>query len=78
VTAAWKAFKRRHYKPLKRRFAPWRTVRYGNIRVHYKKHLDGGGTYFGQDFIPRMKSWACRKCRALSNGARGRASSVCR
>lgn len=53
----WKTFKRRYYKPLKRRFAPWRTVAYGDIRVHYKKHLDGGGTYFGQDFIPLLKGW---------------------
>ncbi|MGD9922371.1 MAG: methyltransferase [Pseudorhodoplanes sp.] len=53
----WKTFKRQYYKPFKRRFAPWRTVRYGDIHVQYKKHLDGGGTYFGQDFIPLLKSW---------------------
>ena len=53
---AFKRFKRRYFKPLKRRFSPWRTVRYGDIRVHYKKHLDGGGTYFGQDFIPLLAS----------------------
>jgi methylase of polypeptide subunit release factors len=57
VANAWKAFKRRYYKPLKRRFAPWRTVTYGGIRVHYKKHLEGGGTYFGQDFIPLLRGW---------------------
>jgi methylase of polypeptide subunit release factors len=57
VAHPWKTFKRKYYKPLKRRFAPWRTVTYGNIRVQYKKHLDGGGTYFGQDFIPLLKSW---------------------
>jgi 16S rRNA G966 N2-methylase RsmD len=57
----WKAFKRQHYKPFKRRFAPWRRVSYGDIRVYYKKHLDGGGTYFGQDFIPLLKSWGMPK-----------------
>lgn len=57
----WKSFKRRYYKPFKRKFAPWRTVRYGDIEVHYKKHLDGGGTYFGQDFIPLLKSWGVPK-----------------
>lgn len=61
MTQLWKSFKRQYYKPLKRRFAPWRTVRYGDIRVHYKKHLDGGGTYFGQDFIPLLKSWGVPK-----------------
>jgi 16S rRNA G966 N2-methylase RsmD len=56
MTYAWKRFKRRYVKPFKRRFAPWRNVAYGGIRVHYKKHLDGGGTYFGQDFIPFFKT----------------------
>jgi hypothetical protein len=78
VITTWKGFKRRYYKPLKRRFAPWRTVRYGDIRVHYKKHLDGGGTYFGQDFIPLMKGWACRKSIVPSNGAQAPASSASR
>lgn len=61
MAGPWKTFKRRYYKPLKRRFAPWRTVRYGGIDVHYKKHLDGGGTYFGQDFIPLLKNWGVPK-----------------
>ena len=61
MTNPWKTFKRQYYKPFKRRFAPWRTVRYGDFDVHYKKHLDGGGTYFGQDFIPLLKSWGMPK-----------------
>jgi SAM-dependent methyltransferase len=61
VANPWKTFKRQYYKPLKRHYAPWRTVAYGDIRVHYKKHLDGGGTYFGQDFIPLLKSWGMPK-----------------
>jgi methylase of polypeptide subunit release factors len=31
---------------------PWRRLTYGEIRVHYKRHLDGGGSSFGQDYIP--------------------------
>ena len=45
-------FKRRRIKPLTRRLQPWRTASFGGVRVHYKRHLDGGGSYFGQDFIP--------------------------
>jgi predicted RNA methylase len=30
----------------------WRHENYGNIRVHYKRYLDGGGSTFGQDYIP--------------------------
>jgi 16S rRNA G966 N2-methylase RsmD len=41
----WKRFRRRYLRP-------WRTVRYGDLRVHYKKHLDGGGSSFGQGYIP--------------------------
>ncbi len=51
----FKRFKRRYIKPLRRKFAPWRQVSYAGIRVHYKRHLDGGGTYFGQDFIPILR-----------------------
>lgn len=51
----WKRFKRKHIKPLTRQFQQWRTVTYAGIRVQYKRHLDGGGTYFGQDFIPFLK-----------------------
>jgi predicted RNA methylase len=56
VAYFWKRFKRRHIKPLTRRFKPWRQATYAGIRVHYKTHLDGGGTYFGQDFIPFLRN----------------------
>jgi 16S rRNA G1207 methylase RsmC len=49
---AWKRIEHRHIKPLARHLKPWRTTSYAGIRVHYKKHLDGGGTSFGQNFIP--------------------------
>jgi SAM-dependent methyltransferase len=49
---AWKHLENRCLKPLARRLQPWRQVRYGDVRVHYKRHLDGGGSSFGQDYIP--------------------------
>jgi tRNA1(Val) A37 N6-methylase TrmN6 len=58
-----RVLKRKYYKPLKRRLARWRTISYGDIQVHYKKHLDGGGTYFGQDFIPLFQRWNLPKQR---------------
>jgi predicted RNA methylase len=47
-------FKRleRGYLPWLRRLRPWQQVSYGDVRVHYKRHLDGGGSAFGQDYIP--------------------------
>ncbi len=49
LATTWKRFRRRYLRP-------WRTVRYGDIRVHYKKHLDGGGSWFGQNYIPILKT----------------------
>jgi 16S rRNA G966 N2-methylase RsmD len=46
---SWKRFRRRHLRP-------WRRVTYGDLRVHYKKHLDGGGSDFGQEYIPLLRS----------------------
>jgi methylase of polypeptide subunit release factors len=45
MTSAWKQLRRRYFKP-------WWHVRYAGIRVHYKRHLDGGGTAHGQEFLP--------------------------
>jgi predicted RNA methylase len=42
----------RYLKPVQRWLQPWRYVTYGSVRVHYKRHLDGGGSAFGQDYIP--------------------------
>jgi tRNA1(Val) A37 N6-methylase TrmN6 len=39
-------------KPRLRRLKPWRHVAYGNIRVNYRDHLDGGGRAFGIDCLP--------------------------
>lgn len=43
---------RRIIKPALRRLKPWRHVRYGDISVHYKDHLDGGGRTSGLDYLP--------------------------
>jgi len=42
----------RFVRPALRRLESWRRVTYGNIRVHYKDYLDGGGRGFGQDYVP--------------------------
>ncbi len=47
-----KRLEHRFVKPALRRLQPWRYVTYGNIRVHYKDHLDGGGRSFGQNYVP--------------------------
>lgn len=40
---------------VKRALQPWRYVTYGDIRVHHKRYLDGGGSAFGQDYIPFLR-----------------------
>ena len=42
----------RAYLPAVRRLRKWEQLTYGDVRVHYKRHLDGGGSSFGQDYIP--------------------------
>jgi predicted RNA methylase len=43
------------YRPWYRHLKRWRQVQYGDIRVHYKRHLEGGGRHFGQDFIEVLR-----------------------
>ena len=52
----WKRQRRVYIKPWLNGFNSWQHVIYGGIRVHFKKHLDGGGRDFGQDFIPFLRS----------------------
>jgi len=35
---------------------PYRSATYAGLRVSYKPHLDGGGSTFGQDFIPVLRA----------------------
>jgi predicted RNA methylase len=46
----------RYIKPALMRIWPWRYARYPGISIIYKRNLDGGGTTFGQDFIPFLRS----------------------
>lgn len=48
LATSWTRFRRNYLRP-------WRTVRYGDIRVYYKKHLDGGGSAFGQAYVGFLK-----------------------
>jgi len=41
-------------KPAKRWLRPWQSLYFGDIRVSYKRHLDGGGSTFGQNYIPLL------------------------
>ena len=34
---------------------PYREAAYAGVRVSYKQHLDGGGSTFGQDFVPLLR-----------------------
>jgi hypothetical protein len=52
MTNIFKLIEHRVVKPQLRRLMPWRHVDYGNIRVHYKDHLDGGGRTSGLDYLP--------------------------
>jgi predicted RNA methylase len=42
-------------KPRLRRLKRWRYVTYGDIRVHYKDHLDGGGRTSGLEYLPLFR-----------------------
>jgi methylase of polypeptide subunit release factors len=52
----WRSLERQHVKPLLRHLRPWRRRRFGSVRVHYMKHLDGGGSGFGQEYILYLQS----------------------
>jgi methylase of polypeptide subunit release factors len=51
LESPWKRRRRRYIKPWLNKLNAWKAVAYGDIRVHFRKHLDGGGNAFGQDFI---------------------------
>jgi predicted RNA methylase len=50
-----KTIEHQHIKPALRRLEPYREVAYQGLRVSYKRHLDGGGSTFGQEFIPVLR-----------------------
>jgi len=51
----WKTIEHRHIKPALRQLRPYATATYAGLAVAYKPHLDGGGSTFGQDFIPVLR-----------------------
>ena len=61
----WERLEHGSVKPWLRQFKPYRTVELGGIRVAYKKHLDGGGREFGQDFIPFLRRRAMPRQRRV-------------
>ena len=44
-----------YLKPWLRKLKPWRRARFGGIRISFQRHLDGGGTSFGQDYISFLR-----------------------
>jgi predicted RNA methylase len=55
MTNVLKLIEHRIVKPQLRRLKPWRYACYGDIRVHYKDHLDGGGRTHGLDYLPLFR-----------------------
>jgi tRNA1(Val) A37 N6-methylase TrmN6 len=55
VEGFWKRQRRLYIKPWLNKLDPWKQVDYAGLHVHYKKHLDGGGNDFGQDYIPFLE-----------------------
>jgi methylase of polypeptide subunit release factors len=51
----WNTLEHQHIKPALRRLWPWRRRSFGGLRVRYMKHLDGGGSGFGQEYIHYLK-----------------------
>lgn len=41
-----------YLRPIRRSLRPTRHARFGGITISYRPELDGGGTHFGQDFLP--------------------------
>jgi SAM-dependent methyltransferase len=55
MTNVLKLIEHRIVKPRLRRLKPWRYVSYGDVRVSYKDHLDGGGRTSGLDYLPLFR-----------------------
>jgi predicted RNA methylase len=51
----WRRIEHGTIKPWLRRIRPYRETIYSGVWVSYKRHLDGGGSTFGQDFIPVLR-----------------------
>lgn len=51
----FRTIEHQHVKPFLRRMRPYGEMTIGGVRVSYKSHLDGGGSTFGQDFVPVLR-----------------------
>jgi predicted RNA methylase len=51
-----KRLRRRYLYPFVRQLFPYRQAAFADVRISYQRHLDGGGTWFGQGFIPFLQS----------------------
>jgi methylase of polypeptide subunit release factors len=51
----WRTIEHQRIKPFLRRMRPYGETTFGGVRVSTKPHLDGGGSTFGQDFIPLLR-----------------------
>jgi hypothetical protein len=45
-----------YLRPIRRSLRPTRHARFGGINISYRPELDGGGTHFGQDFLPFFRA----------------------
>lgn len=55
MASFFKTIEHQYVKPWLRRIPPYNEAAYADVRVSYKRHLDGGGSTFGQDFIPVLR-----------------------
>jgi len=51
-----KRWEHRYLKPWLRTLKPWRRTTFGGVQITFARHLDGGGSTFGQEFIPFLQS----------------------
>jgi methyltransferase family protein len=56
VPGLLKRFSDTYLRPIRRSLRPTRHASFGGINISYRPELDGGGTIFGQDFIPYFKA----------------------
>jgi methylase of polypeptide subunit release factors len=52
----YRNFELRYLKPTLRGLWPYRRRRFSGIKVTYTRALDGGGTRFGEDYVPYLQN----------------------
>jgi hypothetical protein len=56
MTGFLKQFANTYLRPIRRSLRPTRHASVGGINISYRPELDGGGTGFGQDFLPFFRA----------------------